>query len=247
MPETLFNIKLNIHDFDSVSETTEKFYDTEKLNTIYFLNAHCFNIAQKDNKYRNFLNQADLTLNDGIGISIASKFSKVKLKANVNGTDLTPMLLEQAAKLEKKVYLLGSEPGVTEKTKKVLEKEYPEIKIVGHHPGFFNEDEEFKIIEEINDCGAELLIVGMGVPRQEYWIEKNKAKIPNVKIAVGGGATMNFMSGHIKRAPKWMIKMKLEWFHRWLLEPKRMTNRYLIGNVKFFYYILLFKTRIKKN
>jgi N-acetylglucosaminyldiphosphoundecaprenol N-acetyl-beta-D-mannosaminyltransferase len=144
-----------------------------------------FNIAQKDNKYRDFLNKADLTLNDGIGISIASKLAKVKLKANVNGTDLTPMLLEQAAKLEKKVYLLGSEPGVTEKTKKVLEKEYPEIKIVGHHPGFFNEDEEFKIIEEINDCGAELLIVGMGVPRQEYWIEKNKAKIPNVKIAGG--------------------------------------------------------------
>ena len=118
------------------------------------------------------------------------------------------------------------------------------MQISGIHHGYFKPEENDQIIKMINDSGAEVLLVGMGVPMQEFWIMNNKDQFREVKIALAAGAVMDFISGHIKRAPSWVRKIKMEWFHRFLKEPGRLFNRYFIGNIRFFWYIISYKKSV---
>ena len=122
---------------------------------------------------------------------------------------------------------------------KIEHKNYTIREIVN---GYFDNDEE--IVNDINNSKAELLIVGMGVPLQEKWLYLNSQKLSNVKLSVAGGAIFDFMSNKVRRAPKIIRKLKMEWIFRLLLEPKRLWRRYLIGNFKFVYYIVKGRIRI---
>ncbi len=234
-----YNLWLDVHDYASALKTLESFYLAEGCKKVFFINAHCFNVAQRNKDYYRALLHADLVLNDGIGIEIGARLAGIRLLTNMNGTDFTPEVIKQAAQLGKKIFLLGSKPGVTRKTIKVLEQKVPGVIICGHYHGFFKEEENEKLIDKINRSGAELLLVGMGVPRQELWIESHYKSLTTVKIAMAVGAAFDFISGTIPRAPLWMRKIKMEWFYRFLIEPKRMFGRYITGNVKFFINLLL--------
>jgi N-acetylglucosaminyldiphosphoundecaprenol N-acetyl-beta-D-mannosaminyltransferase len=210
----------------------------ESCKSLFFVNAHCFNVAQNDMEYRKALNSSDLIFNDGIGLKLGSALANVKIKDNLNGTDLIPELIKTCVKYSKNIYLIGGKDGVAMRAKSVLEKRYENINIVGVHHGFFSEDEEKLIIDDLNTKKADVLIVGMGVPRQELWITKIKGQLTSTKICIAGGAIIDFIAGNITRAPKWMRMIQIEWFYRLLLEPRRMWRRYLIGNIKFFYTII---------
>ena len=109
---------------------------------------------------------------------------------------------------------------------------------MGIYHGFFSSTEENMIIEEINSRKVDVLIVGMGVPKQELWITAIKDKLETAKLCVAGGAIIDFIAGNVTRAPKWMRVMQIEWLYRLFLEPKRLWRRYLIGNIKFLYYVI---------
>ncbi|HBH50240.1 MAG TPA: glycosyltransferase [Bacteroidales bacterium] len=242
-----YNLLVNNINTRECLAACNAFYLSDTINTISFINAHCFNIAQKNQEYLSALNHSSLLLNDGVGIDIAASFARMKFKENMNGTDLIPKIIKHAYESGKSIYLMGGVPGIIEQTKTALEKKYPGIKISGTQNGYFKKEDNPAVLENINNSGAELLIVGMGVPRQELWIHEHKTAFKNIKIAVAGGAIVDFIAGKVKRAPLWMQKLKIEWLFRFINEPKRLFKRYFIGNMVFFMHLISYKLRKSKN
>jgi N-acetylglucosaminyldiphosphoundecaprenol N-acetyl-beta-D-mannosaminyltransferase len=205
---------------------------TGTYSPVFFINAHCVNVAFRDAKYRQHLTNNELNFADGIGVSIASKWFGDPLVDNVNGTDMFPPLCEDLARRGTRVFLLGGQPGVAEKLQARLSADHPGIRVVGVQHGHFGGEQSPEIAARIKASGAELVLVAMGVPRQEHWIAQYGPETgASVLLAVGG--LFNFYAGMIPRAPLWMRRTGMEWFHRFLQEPGRMWRRYLIGNLQF--------------
>lgn len=243
MKSRLLNIDIDLFDDEKeVLALLSKDIDSGRSIELFFLNAHCFNLAQKDREYFDILNSCDYLLNDGIGIKIASKIEKLVLKKNLNGTDFIPEIAEMAAKKGYKIFLLGAKDGIAEEAAVKLKEKFEGLQIAGVHSGYGLDD---SVLEMINNSKADILIAGMGVPMQEKWIRENKSKLGSVKLFVGGGAILDFLSQRIRRAPLLMRKIGLEWLFRLCLEPGRLWRRYLVGNFLFFYYILVLKLGFK--
>ncbi|MDY6915122.1 MAG: WecB/TagA/CpsF family glycosyltransferase, partial [Candidatus Cloacimonadota bacterium] len=236
----LFGIKLLNIKMQQAVELVEQIVDSNKKEEIFFVNPHCLNKIFKDISYYRILRKAKYIFPDGIGINIAAKMLHNPLVENLNGTDLLPFLCEIAVKKGYKLYFLGGKPGIAEKAKEKLKEEYSGLKIVGIQDGYFKEDEIPQIIESINDTKTDILLVAMGVPKQEKWIANYFPDL-QVNIAMGVGGLFDFYSGNIKRAPRWMREIGLEWFFRLLQEPKRMWKRYIIGNPLFLIRVIKWK------
>ncbi len=237
MKRDFYNLKIDVTTTTEVLAVCNDYFYSDSPRCLFFLNAHCFNIAQKDPLYREAINNSDLLLNDGIGIKLASRISGIHLKENLNGTDLIPRIIDLAEELQVKVFLLGSREHVSFRAAGKLRHTNPQLIIAGWHSGYFSPEEEPDIIRKINDSGAALLILGMGVPKQELWAVQNKAELNNVKLIIAGGAILDFISGEIRRAPVWLRKISMEWLYRLYIEPRRMWKRYLMGNNVFFFNI----------
>ena len=138
----------------------------------------------------------------------------------VAGYDLVQELLRRAPAAHRRIYFFGAAPGVAEKAKAKAEQLYPGIKIVGVRDGFFSADMNDAIISDIRTARPDLLLVALGVPKQEKWIHEHLAAL-GVPVAIGVGGTLDVMAGVMKRAPRWMQKAKLEWLFRGMLQPKR--------------------------
>ena len=121
---------------------------------------------------------------------------------------------------DRRVFFFGSAPGVAEKAKQKAEELYPGISVVGVRNGYFSSEEEPEIIQEIREAHPDLLLVALGVPKQEKWLKKHKEAL-DVPVSIGVGGTLDVMAGTMRRAPVWMQKAKLEWLFRALLQPKR--------------------------
>ena len=194
-----------------------------------FANADCLNIAWKNAGYARILNGADAVWADGVGIAFAAGFVHTPVHGNVNGTDMLPLLCRKGWT----IYLLGAAPGVAEKARERLSAEFPETKIVGADHGFFlMPEEESAVIARINAAKPDILLVAMGVPRQEEWIVGHRAQL-SCGVAIGVGGLFDFASGRIPRAPLWMRKLRIEWTYRLYNEPVRLFRRYIIGNPLF--------------
>ena len=245
MRKSFYNIYTDTLDENEALSLCSETLKGNKCKSLFFINAHCFNVAQKNIEYRNALLNSDFVLNDGIGIKIAGILARIKFKENLNGTDLIPKIIELSAKQKKKIYILGSKKEIIVKTKENLENLVSNIEIIGVHDGYFSDSDIPEIIKDINNTKADILIIGMGVPRQEIWIDKYKSQLNTVKLCIAGGAIIDFISGEIKRAPKWIRNINMEWAYRLYIEPGRMWKRYIIGNNLFFFYILLYKLGLK--
>ncbi len=232
------NIKIHVIRTPDALHLMKTYFNGPKCRSVYFINAHCFNIAQKNEDYFRIINNADLVLNDGSGIRIASWLHGINLLENMNGTDFIPAVIKLATKEQLPVYFLGATKENIELAVGNVLKSVSGVKIGGYHHGFFNASQDDDIINQINKSRAGILIVGMGVPKQELWIAKNQEKFTHVKVAIAGGAIIDFLSGKIKRAPNWMRAIGIEWIFRLIQEPKRLTKRYLIGNPVFLFSII---------
>ncbi len=210
----------------------------KKASTLFFINAHCFNLSIRDNNYLKSILSSDFILNDGIGIKLGGLLKGVRFKENMNGTDFIPKVIEQASIKKKNVFLLGGEENVVENAKEILEIRFKGLNITGFRNGYFDIKNDEEVIQLINESRAELLIVGMGVPRQELWIHESLEKLEHVRLAIAGGAILDFLAGKVKRAPVWMQKTGLEWIFRLIQEPRRLARRYLFGNLLFFINIM---------
>jgi exopolysaccharide biosynthesis WecB/TagA/CpsF family protein len=200
--------------------------------TAAFVNAHCVNVAAKDVAYRWALSAADYLLPDGSGLQLAAKLKGRRFVENLNGTDLFPSLCKTAAERGLSIYLFGSAEGVAARAAEAAQDLAPGLRIAGCRHGFFEESEEGEIIERINASGADIVLVALGVPKQDLWIARNRYRI-NARLVMGVGAQFDFWSGRVPRAPEYMRRHGMEWIMRLAVEPKRLAHRYLVGNFEF--------------
>lgn len=197
---------------------------------VAFANADCLNAANLDADYRAILQRLPLVLPDGIGVKLAAAwFARQRLRCNLNGTDLFPHLLALAEAEGWSVFLLGGQAGVAADCSQWVRRHYPRLRIAGHCHGF---ESDPAILHSLATCQPDVLLVGMGAPRQEKWIACYQSQLP-CRLAMGVGGLFDYYSGRIPRAPVWMREMGLEWVFRLYQEPGRLWRRYLLGNLRF--------------
>lgn len=198
---------------------------------------------QKDKDFIEAYKTADYKLCDSKIICYAASFLGTPVKEKISGSDLFPAFYNyHKENTAVKIFLLGANTGVAKiAQEKINTKVGREIIIEAHSPsyGFEKKQQECEqIINIINDSGATVLAIGVGAPKQETWIAKYKERMPNIKIFLAIGATIDFEAGKIKRCPKWISNLGGEWLYRLLLEPTRLWKRYLVDDVPFLLLVL---------
>ena len=206
---------------------------------------------QSDSDFVKVYEAADYRVCDSQLLYYASKFLGTPIKERISGSDLFPAFYEYHKHNENiKIFLLGGLEGVAHEAQTQINRKVGRKMVIGSHSPSFgfekNEQECLAIVDMINRSGATVLAVGVGAPKQEKWIYKYKALMPNVKIFLAVGATIDFEAGNIKRSPEWMSELGLEWLYRLLSEPKRLWKRYLVDDVPFFWLILKQKLNLYK-
>jgi exopolysaccharide biosynthesis WecB/TagA/CpsF family protein len=197
---------------------------------------------QSDPEFLDLYRQAGMAIADGMPVVWASRLVKQPLKERVTGADLFIELCREAAEQGYSVFLLGSaSQEIIENTAANLKERFPALRIVGSHSpsfGFEKRDAENEaILAMVKAARPDILFVGVGAPKQEKWIGRFMERL-DVPVCLGVGASFDFVAGSVKRAPVWMQKTGLEWFYRFIKEPKRMFKRYFIDDMAFFGLVL---------
>ncbi|MDD6643945.1 MAG: WecB/TagA/CpsF family glycosyltransferase [Firmicutes bacterium] len=175
--------------------------------------------ALHDVKFREVLNSASLVLPDGAGVVLGAKLLKTPLKEKVAGIEFAQNLLPILEETGKRLFLLGSKPGIAElAAEKMLEK-HPKLCVCGTMDGYFKDEAE--AVRRINEAQADVVYVCLGAPKQEYFMHSHAREL-KVKLMIGLGGTLDGIAGTVKRAPKWMIRLQLEWLYRLIKEPRRI-------------------------
>ena len=174
--------------------------------------------ALRDESFRDLLNGAELVLPDGAGVVLGAKILKTPLKQKVAGIEFAQNMLPIMAELGTRLYLLGSKPGVAEQAAAKMVEKNPNLIICGISDGYYKD--ELSILNQVNEAQADALYVCLGSPKQELFMQKYQ-KALGVKLMCGLGGTLDGIAGTVKRAPKWMIRLQLEWLYRLIKEPKR--------------------------
>ena len=239
----IFGVNIKNTTLNDVMNRLKKELTTEGVFTIVTPNTEIVQLSKGNEGLIGLINSFDLIVPDGIGLIYASKIRGVPLKERVTGYDISIGLLEYARKNPFNLYLLGCKPGVAEKASVNVNSKYKGVNVVGFHHGYFDIDQEERIIEEINNVSPDVVFVGLGFPKQEEFIRRNKDKL-NCKIIIGNGGVTDILAGVNKRAPEIFIKLNLEWFYRLLQEPSRITRQ--IALPKFLINVILDSNSVMK-
>ncbi len=207
----------------TIDEAVEKIFrmlSEHRPHAVYTPNSEIIMTAYKDGEFRNILNSADMLTADGIGVVYASRILGNPIAERAAGYDIACGVIERIAETGHGLYLFGGKPGVAEEAQKRLDEQYPFIRIVGTHDGYFTEADLPEIIADINNSGADIVFVCLGAPAQEKWIYENMHKL-KVRVLMGVGGTVDVLAGNTERAPEGWRKLGLEWLYRLLKQPKR--------------------------
>lgn len=188
---------------------------------------------QRDEELFQSIKNADLVNADGMAVVWASKLLDKPLKERVSGIDLFLNLVKNAQLRNETIFLLGAEEKVVNKVAETFKRDFGEGIIAGYHHGYFSKEDEDKLVKQIVDSKATYLYVAMSSPKKEIFLSRYKQELSSVGFIMGVGGSFDVISGKVKRAPEWMQKAGLEWFYRFLQEPKRMWKRSFIDNGKF--------------
>lgn len=198
----------------------------------------------KDSILKNSVTKSDIIIADGQSVVWASKILKKPLGERIAGIDLMSQVVELASRNNYKIFFFGAKEEVVKSVVDKYAEQYSKNIIAGYRNGYFSKEEELNIVKQINNSSADILFVAMTSPKQEIFINTYKKELFNVSYLTEVGGSFDVISGNIKRAPKWMQNNGLEWFYRFLQEPKRMWKRYLVSNTKFI--LLTLKEKFKK-
>ena len=175
--------------------------------------------ALHDEAFRAVLNGAALVLPDGAGVVLGAKILKTPLKQKVAGIEFAQNLLPILEENGKRLFLLGSKPGVAELAAEKMLQKHPKLCVCGTMDGYFKDDSE--AVARINAARADVVFVCLGAPKQEYFMQKHAPEL-NVRLMIGLGGTLDGIAGTVKRAPRWMIRLQLEWLYRLIKQPSRL-------------------------
>lgn len=189
--------------------------------------------ASRDPELRQIINDCALVNADGMPVVWASRLLGKGLKERVAGVDLFEALMARAAQKGWRVFLLGAREEVVSGVVHLYQKKFPNLPFAGYRNGYWKAEEEAAVVEQIRSANADLLFVAISSPKKEQFLGKYQAAM-KIPFAMGVGGTFDVAVGKVKRAPLWMQKSGLEWFFRFLQEPRRMFRRYFIDDMAFF-------------
>ncbi len=211
--------------------------------SVFTPNPEIVQLCIDDSAMYDVIGKADVTLPDGIGIVKAAKILGTPLKERVAGFDTGKRIIDISREHGLKLYFLGGKPGIAEAAAERMCEEFPGAEFVGTGDGYFKKEgaESDAVIARINESGADVLFVCLGAPTQEKWINENRDKMPNVKLFLALGGSLDGYSGNVKRAPQFFIKHNLEWFYRLMCQPSRIGR--MMKLPKFYFGTWLYKLR----
>lgn len=235
--QPLLNTYVNNVDMDeAVAAIEQRIASGEKSYTVA-VNVDVVVKLEEDKYLKQIADEADLTFVDGKPLVWISHWHKHPVKAKISGSDLIPILCARAEEKGYSIFILGGADGIAEKARVNLEKKHHDIKIVGTYAppfGFEKDEAELgKINNMISAAHPDILVVCFGCPKQEKWIYENYQKY-DVKVSICAGATVDFLAGNVKRAPKWVADHGFEWLWRCIQDPGRLFKRYFINDMAIF-------------
>jgi N-acetylglucosaminyldiphosphoundecaprenol N-acetyl-beta-D-mannosaminyltransferase len=238
---TIAGVRIDNRAFEDVVATIVE-HAAERRDAAYVVtpNAQHVVLLQRDAWLRESYEDAFLAVPDGVPLLWAARLLGAKPRGRVNGTDLFQRLCAEAGQRELRVFLLGGRPGAADAAAERLRREHPALQICGTYapPFGFEKDpaECAGIVARVNAARPHLLFVGLGAPKQEYWMCANRRRL-DVPMSLGIGVSFEFVGGVVRRAPLWMQQCGLEWLFRLVSEPQRLWKRYLVGNAAFVFLV----------
>ena len=217
----MFNVRLHPVTMDEALERVEEFLRDGQPHMIVTSDTSAVVRAQEDEELRTIINEADLVTMDGQGVVLCARMLDFPVAGRVPGCDMMQRLCEICGRLGQPIALLGAAPGVAEEAAAILQRRYPGLRVVYQHHGYFSEEEQPRIIEQIRKAQPAVLFVAMGIPKQEKWIKRHMQEL-QVPVCMGVGGSLDVIAGRVKRAPEWMQRCGLEWLYRTAMDPRRL-------------------------
>lgn len=233
--QKLLNTYVNSLTMVETISAIEDMIKQDKQSYVVAINVDVVMKIEQDDYLKKITDEADMVLVDGKPLVWIANWHKQPVKEKISGSDLVPLLCKKADEKGYTIFILGGKDGIADKAKERLQKQYPYIKIVGTYAppfGFEKDEKELNYINNlISEASPDLLITCFGCPKQEKFIYENINKY-KAKVSICAGATVDFLAGNVKRAPRWMSDHGLEWLYRFFQEPKRLFKRYFVDDVK---------------
>jgi N-acetylglucosaminyldiphosphoundecaprenol N-acetyl-beta-D-mannosaminyltransferase len=231
---SIFDIPIDLAPPTDLLATVSGWAALRETRRVMYVNAHVVNQSHTTPGLRDALRHADLVYCDGYGVRLAARALHLDVPHRITGADWIWGLAALCELSGQSVYLLGSEPPVAREAADRLARWYPRLEIVGAHHGYFalGSAHNERVIEDIVERAPNIVLVGMGTPKQELWVDRYAERLGGAVVWTVG-ALFDYVSGHVPRAPRWLADHGLEWIFRLAIEPNRMWRRYLIGNPAF--------------
>lgn len=241
----LMGVRIDPLTMDETVQAVEKFVIEQHPLHLMGVNADKINQCQTDELIKKIVNDSEIINADGASVVLASRFLGYQVPERVAGIDLMQRLLLLANEKSYSVYFFGAKEQVLIDMLEIFKKDYPNLRVLGYRNGYFSEEDEYGIQEDIRAKNPDFVFVGITSPKKEYIIQKFMDEGVN-SVFMGVGGSFDVLSGHIKRAPLWMQHAHLEWLFRVANEPRRLFKRYFVGNATFIKRVLDEKRKSKK-
>lgn len=231
------NTRVNACGMQEALDEVERLLTLGQNAYVVAVNVDVIMKIEQDPALKEIADRADLVIVDGKPLVWIAKKQKLPIREKVSGSDLIPLLVKIAAEKGYSVFLLGGQEGVAERAKENLLRVYPNLSVAGTYAppvGFEEDGEELdKIDRIILKARPDILLACLGCPKQEKFVYEHRARY-GAGVSICAGATVDFLAGNVKRAPKWMSNCGLEWLYRFFREPKRLFKRYFVDDMKIF-------------
>lgn len=201
-------------------------------HTVVTMNAALLCMMRRDAELRAACRGGDLVVADGVPVVWTSRLAGTPLPERVAGVDLTARLLAEGAAHGLSAYFLGARKEVVEELVRVCRRDHPGLRVAGFRDGYFGPGDHAGIVAEISRLAPDMLFVGMPSPFKEVWCERHRAAL-EVPVIIGVGGTFDVLTGYVRRAPRLLQELGLEWSWRLAMEPRKMWKRYLVTNTEF--------------
>jgi N-acetylglucosaminyldiphosphoundecaprenol N-acetyl-beta-D-mannosaminyltransferase len=230
----VFGIPIELAQPAEMLRTITGWVGSGSPHRVMYVNAHVVNQSRAIPELRRALESAELVYCDGYGVRLAARVLEVPVPHRMTGADWVWGLAALCEAEGTSLYLLGSDPPVAQLAAARLKRWYPDLNIAGTHHGYFDLDSAHseRVVEDINARDPDIVIVGMGTPKQELWVQRNADRL-NTDVLWTVGALLDYMAGRMPRAPRFLADNGMEWIFRLAVEPHRMWKRYLLGNPAF--------------
>jgi N-acetylglucosaminyldiphosphoundecaprenol N-acetyl-beta-D-mannosaminyltransferase len=220
----ILNTEIDILTLAEVLAAAETAVTQGRRLRIVTANPEILVLAERDADLAAILRDADIVTPDGVGVVLAARLLGHPLPERVTGIDLTEALLQRGDNLGWRFFFLGGQPGRAEKAATLQKERYPRLTLDAYH-GYFTEAEEFGLLRRLQEFAPQVLLVGLGAPKQEQWLTSH----PDLALlSMGVGGSFDVLSAHIQRAPLWMRRSGLEWLYRLLREPSRLKRQMVL-------------------